>query len=67
MFKFFKKNRKEIDFFAVETKKVGKFVEYNNKTGFRKEYEFTAEEKNFVGAWICEAKANNNEYLVVAY
>ena len=68
MFKFFKRNRKtEEDFFAVEAKKIGKFVEYNNKTGFRKEHEFTAEEKNFVGAWICEAKVNNNDYLVVAY
>ena len=69
MFKnLFKRNRKtEEDFFALDTKYIGKFVEFNHKTGYRHEFEFTANEQSFVGAWICEAKARNNDYSVVIY
>jgi hypothetical protein len=68
MFNFFKKNRKnENDFFAVESKPYGKFIEYNYKTGYHKEFTFSKEEKNLVGAWICEVKVNGNEYNVVVF
>lgn len=68
MFKFFKKASKvdfEAEFNAMfEEKIVGKFYEWNHKKGIDKVVEFTAKQEALIGAWICEANENGNQYRV---
>ena len=66
----FKRNKKHEDNFFGEndttTSVIGIFKEYGNHNYYR-EYEFTDEDKIFIGAWICEAKNNNHQYNVIYY
>ena len=46
---------------------IGVFKEWSYTNHYYTEYEFTKEEKIFVGAWIATAKSRNHEYNVIYF
>lgn len=69
MLKIFKRKNKNDNFFGEndnQVKIIGKFIESKNGIIYG-EYDITKDNKVFVGAWICEAKARNNDYNIINY